>query len=131
MTTDVLVLTVDVAANESKRTVATCRPLVCGLVWQMHTSRSYASKPVIESVCPVSVALVLVVEMVPSDLVAILVNPLPPPPPDAVPVVMVPSDARKILPCATSDAVAVVTVASSNLAVPPPVLGSVTAGTAL
>ena len=50
------------------------------------------------------------------------------PPPLAVPVVIVPSDARKILPLATSDAVAVVTVASSNRAVPPPVFGSRIAG---
>ena len=43
------------------------------------------------------------------------------PPPEPVPVVIVPSDARNILPLATSDAVAVVTEASSNRAVPPPV----------
>ena len=53
------------------------------------------------------------------------------PPPLAVPVVMVPSDARNTLPLATSDAVAVVTVASSKRAVPPPVFGRVTAGTAV
>jgi hypothetical protein len=47
-----------------------------------------------------------------------------------VPVVIVPFAARNIFPLATSLAVAVVTEASSNLAVPPPVFGSVTAGTA-
>ena len=50
-------------------------------------------------------------------------------PPLAVPVVIVPFAARKTLPLATSAAVAVVTEASSNRAVPPPVFGRMTAGT--
>ena len=54
-----------------------------------------------------------------------------PPPPLAVPVVCVPSAAKKILPLATSDALAVVGVTSTKDAVPPPVFGNLTDGTAL
>lgn len=48
---------------------------------------------------------------------------------ESVPAVFVPSAARNSFPAATSAAVAVVTDTSSNLAVPPPVCGSTTAGT--
>ena len=77
---------------------------------------------------PVSVAVVLDVEMVPMDNVASGDKP-PPPPPDAVPTVCDPSDAKNILPWATSEAVAVVGVTSVNSAVPPPCLGNRTPGT--
>ena len=63
-----------------------------------------------------------------SSVDAIFVQPVPPPP-DAVPVVTVPSDATKIFPFATSEAAAVTTEQSSKRAVPPPVFGNRTAGT--
>ena len=56
--------------------------------------------------------------------------PPPPPPPLLVPVVCTPADVKKILPDATSDAVAVVGVTSVKDAVPPPCLGTVKDGTA-
>ncbi len=52
-----------------------------------------------------------------------------PPPPELVPVACVPSASMNTLPLATSEATAVVGVVSVKRAVPPPVLGSSTAGT--
>ena len=95
----------------------------------MQTRISYASKPVTPSVCPVSVADVLDVEIVPSDFVASFVKWSVPPPPEFVPVVCVPSDVKNTFPLATSEAVAVVGVVSVNFAVPDVLFGNRTLGT--